>query len=70
MGPGGVQTVPDDGLIGIRHIGDVSLFRAFVWNMGICRSDDKGETQVRTTSVRVPMQSTETESLVVAMKFL
>ena len=33
---------------GVRHKGGVNLIQAFAWNLGICRPDDKGETQVET----------------------
>ena len=36
---------PDFCLGGIRHEGGVTLYQAFVWNAGTCRSDVKGETQ-------------------------
>jgi hypothetical protein len=32
---------------GVRHKGSANLIQALVWNVGTCRSDDKGETQVR-----------------------
>ena len=32
-------------LFGIRHKGGVNLIQAFVWNVGTCRLDDKGEMQ-------------------------
>jgi len=32
-------------LFGIRHEGGVNLIQAFVWNVGTCRCDDKGEMQ-------------------------
>jgi hypothetical protein len=31
---------------GVRHKGGVNLIQALVWNVGICRPDVKGETQV------------------------
>jgi hypothetical protein len=31
---------------GIRHKGGVNLSQALVWNVGTCRPDGKGETQV------------------------
>jgi len=31
---------------GVRHEGGVNLIQALVWNVGICRPDVKGETQV------------------------
>ncbi len=31
---------------GVRHKGGVTLNQASVWNVGTCRSDDKGETRV------------------------
>jgi hypothetical protein len=30
----------------LRHKGGANLIQALVWNVGTCRSDDKGETQV------------------------
>lgn len=33
---------------GIRHKEGVNLTQAFVWNVGTCRLDDKGETQAET----------------------
>jgi hypothetical protein len=33
-------------LDGVRHKGGVNLNQALVWNVGTCRSDEKGETQV------------------------
>jgi hypothetical protein len=30
----------------IRHKGSANLIQALVWNVGTCRSDDKGEIQV------------------------
>jgi hypothetical protein len=32
---------------GVRHKGSANLNQALVWNVGTCRPDDKGETQVR-----------------------
>ena len=32
---------------GVRHKGGVNLNQAYVWNVGTCGSDDKGETQMR-----------------------
>jgi len=37
---------PADCLGGIRHKGGVNLYLAPVWNVGTCRPDAKGETQV------------------------
>ena len=31
----------------VRHKGGANLNQALVWNVGTCRPDDKGETQVR-----------------------
>jgi hypothetical protein len=45
--PGGVQEEPAYYLDGVRHKGGANLNQALVWNVGTCRSDDKGETQVR-----------------------
>jgi hypothetical protein len=44
--PGKVQGKPVYCLDGIRHKGGVNLSQALVWNVGTCRSDDKGEIQV------------------------
>jgi hypothetical protein len=33
---------------GIRHRGGVNLHQALVWNVGTCRPDAKGETQMVT----------------------
>jgi hypothetical protein len=44
--PGQVQRVPVYWLSGIRHEGGVNLMQAFLRNVGICRSDVKGEIQV------------------------
>ena len=45
--PGEVQEGPAYCLGGIRHKGSANLIQALVWSVGTCRSDDKGETQVR-----------------------
>ncbi len=45
--PGWVQERPAYCLGGVRHKGGVNLNQAFVWNVGTCGPDDKGETQVR-----------------------
>jgi hypothetical protein len=56
-------------LSGVRHKDGATLIQALVWNVGTCRSDDKGETQVEEpTRVRVPMWNTGTEQSVVAEK--
>jgi hypothetical protein len=39
---------PVYGLNGARHKCGETLIYAFVWNLGTCRLDDKGETQVET----------------------
>ncbi len=31
---------------GVRHKDGVNRIQAFAWNLGICRADAKGETQV------------------------
>ena len=67
--PGLVQGKPVYCLSGVRHKDGVTLIQALMWNVGTCRSDDKGETQVEEpTRVRVPMRSTGTEQSVVARK--
>ena len=48
----------------------MNLNQALVWNVGTCRSDDKGETQLEETArVSVPKRDTGTEQSVVARKF-
>jgi hypothetical protein len=44
--PGQVQGEPVYCLGGVRHKGGVNLIQAFVWNVGTCRPDGKGEAQV------------------------
>ena len=56
-------------LDGVRCGDSMILFLALVRNVRTCRSDVKGNAQViDTTRVKVPMPSTGTEQLVVAMK--
>jgi hypothetical protein len=56
-------------LDGVRHKDGVTLTQALVWNVGTCRSDGKGETQVEeTTRARVPIRSTGVDRPVVAKK--
>ncbi len=44
---------------------------AIVWNVGTCRCDDKGEPREGKSGIgRVPMRSTGTELLVVALRLL
>jgi hypothetical protein len=45
--PGEAQRKPAYCLGGVRHKGSANLDQALVWNVGTCRPDDKGETQVR-----------------------
>ncbi len=44
--PGGIQGEPVYCLDGVRHKGGVNLNQALVWNVGTCRPDAKGETQM------------------------
>jgi hypothetical protein len=44
--PGQVQGRPAYCLGGVRHKGSANLNQALVWNVGTCRFDGKGETQV------------------------
>ncbi len=44
--PGQAQGVPAYGLGGVRHEGGVSLSQALVWNVGTCRLNVKGDTQM------------------------
>jgi hypothetical protein len=61
--------VPADWLGGVRCVGGVTLFQAFLRNVGTCRLDEKGEVQVGdTTRMSVPMPGTGAERLVVVMK--
>ena len=47
--PGRAQKKPAYCLGGVRHAGGVNLDQALVWNVGTCRPDAKGETQVGST---------------------
>ena len=61
--------MPADWLGGVRCVGGVTLFQAFLRNVGTCRLDAKGEIQVgNTTRMSVPMSSTGAEQPVVVMK--
>ena len=56
---------------GVRRTVGTSLIRALLWNVGTCRSDDKGEIQSgRPMRMRVPMRSTGADQLVVMLKSL
>ena len=44
--PGQAQGKPADCLGGVRHKGGVTLIQALGRNVGTCRPDVKGETQV------------------------
>ena len=44
--PGKIQRKPVYRLGDVRHAGGVNLKLALVWNVGTCRPDVKGETQV------------------------
>ncbi len=44
--PGKVQGKPVYCLGGVRHKDGANLFQALVWNVGTCRFDVKGETQM------------------------
>jgi hypothetical protein len=46
VGPGQVQRESAAWLVGTRHRGGVNRNQALVWNVGTCRLDVKGETQV------------------------
>ncbi len=43
--PGSVRGKPAYCLDGVRHKSGMDLIEAFVWNVGSCRPDAKGETQ-------------------------
>ena len=67
--PGQTQGEPVYCLGGVRHKGGVNLIQALVRNVGTCRPDVKGETQVeRPTRVRVPKRGTGAEQPVLARK--
>ena len=66
---GAVSKKPDYCADGVRRIGGVSLIWAFMRNCGNQFLDAKGEIQVdKTTRMRVPMQDTGAERLVVVLK--
>jgi hypothetical protein len=44
--PGSVQGDPAYCLDGVRHKGGATLIQALAWDLGTCRLDGKGETQV------------------------
>ncbi len=47
------------------------MIQALLWNLGTCRSDDKGKSQVEAPwSEKVPKQSTGAESPVVVKNIL
>ena len=61
--------MPVDWLGGVRGIGGVTLFQAFLRNVGTCRLDAKGKVQVgNTTRMSVPTQRTGADPPVVAMR--
>ena len=61
--------MPADWLDGVRCVGGVTLFQAFLRNVGTCRLDVKGKVQVGdTTRMSVPMQRTGADPPVVAMR--
>ena len=49
--PGQVQGTPVYCLNGDRHRDGVTFTQAFVWNVGTCRLDVKGEMQVEAPQV-------------------
>lgn len=66
-----MQTVPDDGLHGIRCGGGVIQLLAIEWNVGTCRCDDKGKLEASEIETKkVPMRRTGTELSVVVLKRL
>jgi len=48
---GGVRRIPAYCPGGVRHKDGMTLIQAFVWNVGTCRFDDKGEIQVEDLQV-------------------
>lgn len=44
VAPGRVATQAGSGRSGSRYGGGMTVLQALAWNMGTCRSDDKGET--------------------------
>ena len=60
--------MPADWLGGVRCGGGVTMYQAFLGNVGTSRADVKGEIQVVSAiRMRVPMQRTGTEQPVVAV---
>ncbi len=56
---------------GIRHEGGVTLHLAFVWNVGTCRLDAKGDIQwAAPIRIRVPKRGTGAERPVLGLKVL
>ena len=63
--------MPVDWLGGVRCGSGVTMYQAFLGNVGTGRADVKGEIQaVSAVRMRVPMQRTGAELLVVVMKRL
>ena len=63
--------MPVDWLGGVRCGSGVTMYQAFLGNVGTGRADVKGEIQaVSAVRMRVPMQRTGADHPVVAMKFL
>jgi len=61
--------VPVDWLGGVRCGGGVTMYQAFLGNMGTGRADVKGEIQaVGAVRMRVPMQRTGAEQPVLVLK--
>lgn len=61
--------MPVDWLGGVRCGGGVTMYQAFLGNMGTGRADVKGEIQaVGAVRMRVPMQRTGAEQPVVVLK--
>ena len=61
--------MPADWLGGVRCRDGVTLFQAFLGNVGTGRADAKGKIQVvDATRMNVPMQRTGADPLVVVMK--
>ena len=63
--------MPVDWLGGVRCGSGVTMYQAFLGNVGTGRADVKGEIQVvSAVRMRVPKQRTGADHPVVAMKFL
>jgi hypothetical protein len=60
---------PEDCPSGIRHVGGAKFNQALIRNVRTCAPMERERSQAaKTARIRVPMRSTGTEQLIVAMK--